>query len=45
MQSVILVLMGYRDRSDDGLTFAFRFTDATVSIPNQGKSKIVLLIT
>lgn len=25
-----------RDRSDDGLTFAFRFTDATVSIPNQG---------
>ncbi|KAK7268244.1 hypothetical protein RIF29_20939 [Crotalaria pallida] len=25
-----------RDRSEDGLTFAFRFTDATVSIPNQG---------
>ncbi|XP_023912079.2 exocyst complex component SEC8 [Quercus suber] len=25
-----------RDGSDDGLTFAFRFTDATVSIPNQG---------
>uniref|UniRef100_A0A2N9FH83 Exocyst complex component Sec8 n=1 Tax=Fagus sylvatica TaxID=28930 RepID=A0A2N9FH83_FAGSY len=25
-----------KDRSDDGLTFAFRFTDATVSIPNQG---------
>ncbi|KAK7844380.1 exocyst complex component sec8, partial [Quercus suber] len=24
------------DGSDDGLTFAFRFTDATVSIPNQG---------
>ncbi|XP_054817505.1 exocyst complex component SEC8 [Prosopis cineraria] len=25
-----------RDGSDDGLTFAFRFTDATVSVPNQG---------
>ncbi|KAL5710016.1 exocyst subunit [Ranunculus cassubicifolius] len=25
-----------RDGSDDGLTFAFRFTDATISIPNQG---------
>ncbi|XP_019426697.1 PREDICTED: exocyst complex component SEC8-like isoform X2 [Lupinus angustifolius] len=25
-----------RDRSEDGLTFAFRFTDATISIPNQG---------
>ncbi|KAE9612190.1 putative Sec8 exocyst complex component specific domain-containing protein [Lupinus albus] len=25
-----------RDQSEDGLTFAFRFTDATVSIPNQG---------
>lgn len=25
-----------RDGSEDGLTFAFRFTDATVSIPNQG---------
>ncbi|XP_061369777.1 exocyst complex component SEC8-like, partial [Gastrolobium bilobum] len=25
-----------RDGSEDGLTFAFRFTDATISIPNQG---------
>ncbi|XVF83080.1 hypothetical protein PTKIN_Ptkin16aG0103900 [Pterospermum kingtungense] len=25
-----------RDGSEDGLTFAFRFTDATVSVPNQG---------
>ncbi|PIN11069.1 hypothetical protein CDL12_16349 [Handroanthus impetiginosus] len=25
-----------RDGSEDGLTFAFRFTDASVSIPNQG---------
>ncbi|XP_050938514.1 exocyst complex component SEC8 [Cucumis melo] len=25
-----------RDRADDGLTFAFRFTDATISVPNQG---------
>lgn len=25
-----------RDGSEDGLTFAFRFTEATVSIPNQG---------
>lgn len=25
-----------RDRSEDGLTFAFRFTDATISVPNQG---------
>ncbi|CAH9130015.1 unnamed protein product [Cuscuta epithymum] len=25
-----------RDVSEDGLTFAFRFTDATASIPNQG---------
>lgn len=25
-----------RDGSDDGLTFAFRFTDATISVPNQG---------
>ncbi|KAK4480355.1 hypothetical protein RD792_013426 [Penstemon davidsonii] len=24
------------DGSEDGLTFAFRFTDATISIPNQG---------
>ncbi|XP_045823000.1 exocyst complex component SEC8 [Trifolium pratense] len=25
-----------RDGSENGLTFAFRFTDATISIPNQG---------
>ncbi|PRQ58738.1 putative Sec8 exocyst complex component specific domain-containing protein [Rosa chinensis] len=25
-----------RDSSEEGLTFAFRFTDATISIPNQG---------
>lgn len=25
-----------RDGADDGLTFAFRFTDATISVPNQG---------
>lgn len=25
-----------RDASEDGLTFAFRFTDASISIPNQG---------
>lgn len=33
----ISLLIGYRDGSEDGLTFAFRFTDAAVSIPNQGK--------
>ncbi|KAK9282944.1 hypothetical protein L1049_011169 [Liquidambar formosana] len=27
---------GKRDGSEDGLSFAFRFTDATISIPNQG---------
>lgn len=27
-----------RDGSDDGLTFAFRFSDATMSVPNQGQS-------
>ncbi|KAI5575327.1 hypothetical protein BDE02_10G203200 [Populus trichocarpa] len=27
---------GKKDGSEDGLTFAFRFTDATISIPNQG---------
>ncbi|KAI4332406.1 hypothetical protein L6164_017316 [Bauhinia variegata] len=27
---------GKKDKSEDGLTFAFRFTDATVSITNQG---------
>ncbi|XP_022134188.1 exocyst complex component SEC8 [Momordica charantia] len=25
-----------RDGAEDGLTFAFRFTDATISVPNQG---------
>ncbi|KAL5800324.1 hypothetical protein ACOSQ3_033415 [Xanthoceras sorbifolium] len=29
-----------RDGSEDGLTFAFRFTDATISIPNQGADLI-----
>ncbi|GMP68662.1 hypothetical protein CsSME_00028206 [Camellia sinensis var. sinensis] len=29
-----------RDGSEDGLTFAFRFTDATISIPNQGTDLI-----
>ncbi|RVW97664.1 Exocyst complex component SEC8 [Vitis vinifera] len=33
---ISLMLMDYRDRSEDGLTFAFRFTDATISVPNQG---------
>ncbi|OVA17997.1 Sec8 exocyst complex component specific domain [Macleaya cordata] len=33
-------LMGYRDGSEDGLTFAFRFTDTTMSIPNQGADLI-----
>ncbi|MED6151965.1 exocyst subunit, partial [Stylosanthes scabra] len=28
------------DKSEDGLTFAFRFTDATISIPNQGSDLI-----
>ncbi|KAL5566262.1 hypothetical protein UlMin_029426 [Ulmus minor] len=27
---------GKRDGAEDGLTFAFRFTDASISIPNQG---------
>ncbi|KAJ6986821.1 exocyst complex component SEC8-like isoform X2 [Populus alba x Populus x berolinensis] len=27
---------GKKDGSEDGLAFAFRFTDATISIPNQG---------
>lgn len=31
-----MFLIDYRDGSEDGLTFAFRFTDATISIPNQG---------
>ncbi|KAF5742559.1 exocyst complex component SEC8 [Tripterygium wilfordii] len=29
-----------RDGSEDGLTFAFRFTDATISMPNQGADLI-----
>lgn len=37
LELTISLLIGYRDGSEDGLTFAFRFTDATVSIPNQGK--------
>ncbi|KAH7857653.1 hypothetical protein Vadar_015032 [Vaccinium darrowii] len=31
---------GKRDGSEDGLTFAFRLTDATISIPNQGADLI-----
>ncbi|GFZ14697.1 subunit of exocyst complex 8 [Actinidia rufa] len=31
-----LLFCDCRDGSEDGLTFAFRFTDATISIPNQG---------
>ncbi|KAL5545052.1 hypothetical protein UlMin_008836 [Ulmus minor] len=30
---------GKRDGAEDGLTFAFCFTDASISIPNQGWSK------
>ncbi|XVE68804.1 hypothetical protein DITRI_Ditri09bG0099700 [Diplodiscus trichospermus] len=26
----------FKDGSEDGFTFAFRFTDATISVPNQG---------
>lgn len=33
-----LIFICFRDGSEDGLTFAFRFTDATVSISNQGMS-------
>ncbi|PPR98796.1 hypothetical protein GOBAR_AA21874 [Gossypium barbadense] len=29
-------MFGYSDGSEDGLTFAFRFTDATLSVPNKG---------
>lgn len=29
-------MMGNREGAEEGLTFAFRFTDATISIPNQG---------
>lgn len=32
----LIILIDYRDGSEDGLTFAFRFTDASVSVPNQG---------
>lgn len=39
-QSVKIDSVGYRDGSEDGLTFAFRFTDATVSVPNQGMPKL-----
>ncbi|KAK9168623.1 hypothetical protein Syun_000763 [Stephania yunnanensis] len=31
---------GKRDGAEDGLTFAFRFTDATISMPNQGADLI-----
>jgi exocyst complex component 4 len=33
-------MLGCRDAPEDGLTFTFRFTDATVSISNQGADLI-----
>lgn len=38
----VKILVGYRDGSEDGLTFAFRFTDASISIPNQGMLNLVV---
>lgn len=32
----IIMLIGCRDGSEDGFTFTFRFTDATISVPNHG---------
>lgn len=32
--------LSYRDGAEEGLTFAFRFSDASISIPNQGMLKI-----
>ncbi|XP_061985958.1 exocyst complex component SEC8-like isoform X1 [Populus nigra] len=32
---------GKKDGSEDGLAFAFRFTDATISIPNQGSVDLI----
>lgn len=32
--------MSYRDGAEEGLTFAFRFTDASMSISNQGMPEI-----
>lgn len=36
----IYILMRYRDGAEEGLTFAFRFTDASMSISNQGMLEI-----
>ena len=36
IRMTFLLFCDCRDGSEDGLTFAFRFTDATISIPNQG---------
>ncbi|GFP87668.1 exocyst complex component sec8 [Phtheirospermum japonicum] len=37
----LLINVAFRDGSEDGLTFAFRFTDATsVSVPNQGADHV-----
>lgn len=37
------MLIGCRDGSEDGFTFTFRFTDATVSVPNGNKACIKIL--
>jgi exocyst complex component 4 len=38
-----MFLIDYRDETENGLTFAFRFTDATISIPNQGMINTIKL--
>jgi hypothetical protein len=38
-----MFLIDYRDETENGLTFAFRFTDATISIPNQGTINTIKL--
>ncbi|KAH7547923.1 hypothetical protein JRO89_XS14G0039900 [Xanthoceras sorbifolium] len=40
-----LMVKDYRDGSEDGLTFGFRFIDATVSTPDQGKQQTAELIS
>lgn len=37
---VVFMLMSYREGAEEGLTFAFRFTDASMSISNQGMFEI-----
>lgn len=34
-----LIMLDCRDAPEDGLTFTFRFTDATISISNQGNNQ------